>query len=132
MNYLIDTHVLIWVITDISKLPKNVIAKLEDNNNSVIVSSISFWEISMKHSFGKLKLNGVLPQQLPDLVKEMGFLTVSLDAEVAASYNNLIPGYHKDPFDRMLIWQAIINNYTFISNDAIIKQYTSAGLKVLW
>ena len=132
MNFLIDSHVLIWVVTDTTKLSRDVISKLEDNNNTIIVSAISFWEISMKYSFGKLKLNGILPDQLPDLVNEMGFLTIPLSVEVAASYNNLTPAHHKDPFDRMLIWQAIRNNYTLISKDENIKQYSSVGLKSIW
>jgi len=132
MNYLIDTHILIWAITDISKLSDQVRYKLEDSKNTIIVSSVSFWEISMKYSYGKLQLNNLFPEQLPDLVKDMGFSSIPLNAEIAASYHDLRLQYHKDPFDRMLIWQAIRNNYTLISNDDRIKQYTSVGLKVLW
>jgi PIN domain nuclease of toxin-antitoxin system len=132
MNYLLDTHVLIWLVTDQSKISKEVIKELEDNNNRVFVSSISFWEAALKFSSGKLKLNGFLPQDLPGFIKSVGFETIPLSSEVASSFNNLTSLHHKDPFDRMLVWQAIQQKYTLISKDNRIKEYSSMGLKTFW
>lgn len=72
------------------------------------------------------------PTDLLFKCKEDGYLLIPLEHEDAASFCNLSAVYHKDPFDRMLIWQAIQNNYTLITNDDNIKSYKSEGLKTLW
>lgn len=132
MSFLLDSHTLIWAIIDPGKLSYKVRHILEDSDNSILVSSISFWEISLKYSLGKLNLEGVLPQQLPELAKETGFELVGLSPLEAATYHQLEAKWHRDPFDRMLIWQAIQNNFTVISNDNHFANYKSVGLKVMW
>jgi PIN domain nuclease of toxin-antitoxin system len=132
MNYLLDTHVVIWSVLDRSKLSQQVITELENSENRVFVSSLSFWEIALKFSSGKLRLNGVLPEKLPELLTEIGFEFISLSPTDASSYNKLTVSYHKDPFDKMLIWQAIQQNLILVTKDDRIKQYSSAGLKTIW
>jgi len=132
MNYLLDTHTLIWSITEKSKLSPLVIQILEDANNSIFVSAVNLWEISLKYSLGKLKLEGVLPEELPKLIHQTGFELISLSADEAATFHQLPVVNHKDPFDRMLVWQAIQYNLVFISKDESLAQYHLAGLKTLW
>lgn len=132
MKYLLDTHTLIWAITENKKLSSVVKKVLEDSANTILVSSISFWEISLKFSLGKLNLEGIRPDDFPSLVSEMKFDTISLDVKTAATYHHLKTVHHKDPFDRMLIWQAIQNNLVLISNDENMPFYRSEGLKLLW
>jgi PIN domain nuclease of toxin-antitoxin system len=132
MKYLLDTHALIWALTETGKLSKTVKSILVNSNDQIIVSTISFWEISLKFSLGKLDLGGLLPQQFPDASLETGFEILNLEMDISSTYHNLTASYHKDPFDRMLIWQAISNRYTLISDDDNIKNYTSEGLKVVW
>jgi len=132
MNYLLDTHVVIWSILDRNRLSKQVINELENSENGIFVSSLSFWEISLKFSSGKLKMNGLRPEKLPELVKQIGFEFISLSPTDASSYNTPTAYYHKDPFDRMLIWQAIQQNLTLVTKDERIQQYSSFGLKTLW
>jgi PIN domain nuclease of toxin-antitoxin system len=132
MNYLLDSHVLIWLVTDQSKISDLVIKELDSGKNNVFVSSVSFWEIALKFSSGKLELNGFLPHDLPNFIQSVGFESIALTAETASSYNNLSGLYHKDPFDRMLIWQAIQQNLILVTKDERIKQYSSDGLKSIW
>ena len=132
MKYLLDTHTLIWAITENKKLSSVVKKVLEDSTNTILVSSITFWEISLKFSLGKLNLEGINPEDFPSLVSEMKFDTISLDVKGAATYHYLKTVHHKDPFDRMLIWQAIQNNLILISNDENMPFYRSEGLKLLW
>jgi PIN domain nuclease of toxin-antitoxin system len=132
MSYLLDTHVLLWAISERKKLSAPVRAVLDDTNNTIFVSSISFWEIALKFSISKLTITGVLPDEIPELSLEMGFQLIPLSPDESASYYKLTVTAHKDMFDRMLIWQAIERNLIFISKDDSIAQYRSMGLKTLW
>lgn len=131
MTYLLDTHYLIWTITDTNKLSKRIREIITNPTNKIVVSTISFWEISLKSSLGKMELKGFSPEDLPGLSIQMGFTLIPLSARDSSTYHLLKATYHKDPFDRMLIWEAISNDYTFISVDANIKRYVSEGLKIL-
>lgn len=132
MRYLLDTHTLIWTVTENKKLSAIVKKTLEDTSNSIFVSSLSFWEISLKFSLGKLNLQGISPDDFPDLALQMNFDTISLGVNEAATYHQLKTIHHRDPFDRMLIWQAIKNNLVLVSNDDNMPAYRSEGLKLLW
>jgi PIN domain nuclease of toxin-antitoxin system len=132
MDYLVDTHTLIWAITERDKLSPIVVQTIKNPNNNILVSAITFWEISLKYSIGKLELQGVLSEEFPELSLKMGFKLIPLSIDESASYNQLLITSHKDLFDRMLIWQAISRNLTFISKDNSIVQYRSVGLKTLW
>jgi len=132
MDYLLDTHALIWAITERSKLSTLVRQTIENSDNKISVSSITFWEIALKFSIGKMELQGILSEEFPELSVKMGFQLISLSTDESASYSKLIKTSHKDLFDRMLIWQAIRRNLIFISKDDSIAQYSAAGLKTLW
>ncbi len=132
MSYLLDSHTLLWSIMDEKKLSAKVHSLLEDTNNRILVSAVSFWEISLKYALGKLNLRGVEPGQLPDLARQTGFELIELLPEDCATYHELVANWHRDPFDRMLIWQAIQNKLSIISKDRHIANYKSAGLKVVW
>lgn len=131
MTYLLDTHYLIWAITDTRKLSKKVKEIITNPENQIVVSTISFWEISLKNSLGKMQLIGLSPENLPANCLQMGFDVIPLLAFESSTYHRLKATYHKDPFDRMLIWTAISNDYTFISSDANINLYISEGLKII-
>jgi PIN domain nuclease of toxin-antitoxin system len=96
-----------------------------------LVSVISFWEISLKHSIGKLKIEGFAPEDLPGFCTRIGFDILDLDARISSTYHQLQPLHHRDQFDRMLIWTAINHNLVLVSADKTIKQYASIGLRVL-
>ncbi|WP_028296939.1 type II toxin-antitoxin system VapC family toxin [Olivibacter sitiensis] len=132
MNYLLDSHTLIWAIVDPQKLPAKIRHVLEDRSQDIFVSTVSFWEISLKYALGKLNLQGIVPEEFPELAKMTGFELLSLEPEESSSFHRLDANWHRDPFDRMLIWQALKRNLTFISKDKDVKRYQSIGLKVLW
>jgi PIN domain nuclease of toxin-antitoxin system len=125
MTYLLDTHYLIWSITDNRKLSKTIKEIITNTDNQIVVSTISFWEISLKNSLGKMEIMGFSPGDLPSFCLQMGFDIIPLTAWESSTYHQLKADYHKDPFDRMLIWIAISNGYTFISVDDKIKKYIS-------
>ncbi|MBN8850453.1 MAG: twitching motility protein PilT [Sphingobacteriales bacterium 50-39] len=131
MNYLLDTHYMLWTLAETQKLSKKIRDVVTDTENRIIISTISFWEVSLKASIGKLKLEGFSPEDLPDACSQMGFDIVSLGTGESSSYHNLLATHHKDPFDRMLIWLALRNDYILISADDHVNKYTSEGLKVL-
>lgn len=131
MNYLLDTHYMLWALTDTQKLSRKIKDEVTHPENRIIISTVSFWEVSLKASIGKLELVGFSPEDLPDACIQMGFDIAPLNPEESSSYHKLRATYHKDPFDRMLIWQSICNEYILISADSQVKKYTSEGLKIL-
>jgi PIN domain nuclease of toxin-antitoxin system len=132
MNFLLDSHTLLWAILDQKKLSPKVVGILEDPKNEIFVSAVTFWEISLKYSLGKLDLSNLLPDELPKLTEETGFSLLPLLAAESACYHNLNADWHRDPFDRMLIWQAIQNKLTLLTKDKNIARYKSVGLKSAW
>lgn len=132
MTYLLDTHTLIWALTSPEKLSQNVRSLISQQDNNFVVSVISFWEISLKQSTGRMVINGISPEELPSLCSNADLTLLSLDATTCATFHELPNGIHRDPFDRMLIWQAKCLNYTLISKDERIGQYAKHGVKVVW
>lgn len=130
MTYLLDTHYMLWATTETKKLSASVKDTITNPDHRIVVSAISFWEVSLKNSIGKLEITGFSPDDLPQACLDVGFEIESLTAEESSTYHQLKATHHKDPFDRMLIWQAIRHNYTLISVDSNVKKYTSEGLKV--
>lgn len=131
MKYLLDTHYLLWSIADSNKIKKTTRNIIVDSNNLIAVSAISFWEISLIYAIGKLEIEGFFPEDIPQLCSKMNFQLLTLSAKECSSYHQLASNHHKDPFDKMLVWQAISNDLTLITDDAEIKKYVSAGLKIL-
>lgn len=132
MNYLLDTHTLIWSLLETEKLSEKARQIIKDPQNLILVSAVNFWEISLKFSLGKLELQGVAPDEFPQIAVECGFELIALMPEETASYHNLKANWHRDPFDRMLIWQAIQQDLTLISKDAAMKNYQEDGLEFVW
>lgn len=132
MKYLLDTHTLIWSIVDPNKLSKKVKELIEAPENQIFVSTISFWEISLKASIGKLTLENVEPEDFPALCAQMDISVLSLDSITSSTYHQLKATHHRDPFDRMLIWQAKQLNVAILSKDEYIKMYESEGVQVIW
>jgi PIN domain nuclease of toxin-antitoxin system len=132
MTYLLDTHILLWTLFTPGKLSNEICHVLESAIDQKIISGINLWEISIKYSLGKLDLGALNPDQLLLHIKKSGFEITDVSPAIMASYYRLPKkDNHKDPFDRMLIWQAIESGYTLISHDQNIQQYVKDGLKLL-
>ncbi|AKP25179.1 PIN domain protein [Leptospira interrogans serovar Manilae] len=132
MKYLLDTHVILWIIGSSNLLSKKVKATIENSENKIYVSSVSLWEISLKFRLGKLSLSGMKPSQIPEILSKSNIETINLESADASTYGQLKVMHHRDPFDRMLIWQCILRKFTLISKDSKMKKYRSHGLKTLW
>ncbi len=131
MKYLLDTHALIWALTDTKKLPKRTKAALEDPTNHFNVSAVSFWEIAIKIRAGRLEPVGPWNDPI-GVVETIGFEIIPLLPEEAATSRRLTEDTHFDPFNRMLIWQAISRKLVLISGDREFKRFEKDGLKLLW
>lgn len=128
MKVLLDTHTLIWWDSDSSKLPSQVFSLIEDENNQVFVSVVSIWEIQIKVQIGKLKLRAdiadiITAQQTQN---NLEILLIGLDHALKIGE---LPLHHRDPFDRLLIGQALVEDMTILSKDAVFQQYNA---KVIW
>jgi len=129
MKYLIDTHILLWALISPERIPSRIIKALE-KAEKVFVSSITFWEISLKYSIGKLNLSNITPEELPEISIKSGFNILEVDSKIMSAFHKLPRKSHKDPFDRMLIWVAIQNNLELISIDEHFSDYRENGLKL--
>ncbi|MEN8221215.1 MAG: type II toxin-antitoxin system VapC family toxin [Pseudomonadota bacterium] len=125
---LLDTHTLIWMDIESSKLSSRVAILLQDKSNTLLLSVVSVWEMQIKHQLGKLKLNQPLVEMIKSQqqINNIEILPVTL-AHVFALQN--LPTPHKDPFDRLLVAQAIVEKAALISNDAVLAKYP---VNVLW
>ena len=132
MNCLLDTPAFLWAAFTPRKLSRRAHEALIDSDNEVLVSVVSFWEISLKFALGKIEMGGTAPEDLPDVASRMGCEVLELDAEDAASFHKLPRVTHKDPFDRMLVYQAIRRHKRLISCDAALAVYAPQGLELLW
>lgn len=132
MNCLLDTHALLWTLFDPKRLGENAAIQIRDPDNSIFVSVVTFWEISLKYATGKLELGNVTPDEFPKLSRQSGFDILPLADTDAATFHRLPRMEHKDPFDRLIIWQAISRKLTLVSQDSAFRTYRAQGLKVLW
>jgi len=115
---LLDTHAFLWCLSETGILRTASRAAIEDPRNQIFVSAISAWEITVKRLKGKMEA----PDDLAVLVDEKGFTHLPLTfhhAELAAR----LPRHHKDPFDRLLVCQAIEHGMTLLTSDRLIAQY---------
>lgn len=132
MIYLLDTHIILWSLFEPKNIINNVRTILENDSDIKLVSGVNLWEISLKYSLGKLELGGIHPSELFEALLESGYEAAALENRLLTTYYQLPQkNDHKDPFDRLLVWQAISNGYTLITQDKKIKQYGADGLKIV-
>ncbi len=132
MNYLVDTHVFLWVVFSPKNISKKARSILLNQEMVKYISVITFWEISLKYQLGKIDLKGVYPDKLPSIAKDTGFEFLNLEFETASSFYKLPKLKGKDPFDRMLAWQTICKDFCLLTKDSDFTIYKENGLKVVW
>ncbi|TCS16030.1 type II toxin-antitoxin system VapC family toxin [Caulobacter sp. BK020] len=128
MRLLLDTHALIWFVAGAAALPIAARRAIEDDTNDVFVSAVSAMEVTTKFRLGKLPSAGPLAERFEQAVAERGFLSLPITighAERAGA----MPIAHKDPFDRLLIAQAFVEDMLLVSNEAAFDGY---GVSRLW
>lgn len=127
MELLIDTHTAIWFITEDTKLPAKTKRIIEDASNRCFVSIASFWEIAIKNSLGRLNLHCDL-DKIFQIIEETGFEILPITTNQILTSANL-KFHHYDPFDRIIIAQAIFENMTIVSKDELFCKY---DVHLLW
>lgn len=130
MKLLLDTHTFLWAVSKPSRLPTKARTAIENQSNQAFVSAISLWEITIKVRIGKLDLGW--DDDLITAGLNAGIETLSLTPDEAATYDELAEPSHNDPFDRMLIWQAIQRDLVLVSADPEFEKFKPFGLKLLW
>jgi PIN domain nuclease of toxin-antitoxin system len=128
VRLLLDTHALIWWMSDNSALSATAYDAITDVDNRVYVSAASAWEIATKHRLGKLPLTGALAADLSEAIAVEGFAELPISVREGQAAGKL-PGPHRDPFDRMLIAQALAESLTLVSNERLFDRY---GVNRLW
>ena len=118
MRLLLDTHVLLWWLGADPALSETASALIRDPANVVFLSAVSHWEIGLKQSLGKLRLPAAFEEKLAEESFENLPLTASQARRVAQ-----LPWHHRDPFDRMLVAQALTENLTLLTADAAVAAY---------
>jgi len=124
MRFLLDTHILLWWRQDDPRLPRKWDEKFIDlDQHEILFSLVSIWEISIKRSIGKLRIDGHTEDFARTLVTDHGFSQLPLELHEIARIEQL-PLHHRDPFDRLLIAQAIESGATAITDDPEWSKYS--------
>lgn len=117
MNLLLDTHILLWHLADNPKLSLETSALIENATHNKFLSIVSLWEIELKRNIGKLSLTQPIEALLPPEI-----VILPLQIEHIGYLKNL-PFHHRDPFDRIIISQAIVEGHSLLTDDEAFKQY---------
>jgi len=128
LQLLFDTHALIWWLTDSSRLPEAVRRAIFDPSNEILISAATAWEITTKHRLGKLPGSDPIAADFTAVVARQGFEQLPITVEDAARAGAM-PGLHRDPFDRILIAQALARNLVLLSSESLFDRY---GVRRLW
>ena len=124
MNYLLDTHAFLWWLTTPEKIKKKSYDIIQDKSNLIYVSSVSFWDMAIKKSIGKL----TLPHNLLEATTAEGFKFLPIMPNEALGVSDL-PLLHSDPFDRLLIMQAKLHDLVIITSDSKIMEYPVVSIE---
>ncbi len=128
MKLLLDTSAFLWYLNGDKKLPKSVVSAVRSPDNEVWLSAVSLWEIVVKHALGKLPLPESPSSYIPTQRKRHAIDTLSLE-EAAIAHLAKLPEHHRDPFDRILICQAIEHEMLLTTSDVKILEYP---VKTFW
>lgn len=122
MNVLLDTHVALWAITDSPRLSARAREILTAPRNGIWVSTASLWEIAIKHALGR----GSMPVAASEALayfRQAGYQLLPIEAEHAVAVGEL-PAHHQDPFDRLLVAQALSEPMRLLTHDAVVASYS--------
>ena len=125
---MLDTCTFLWIACDSPRLSKAAVKAFLDRNNERYLSAASAWEIGLKNAAGRLPLQERPESFVPRVREQSGIESLTID-ELSALHAARLPALHSDPFDRMLVAQAVVNGMTIVTPDSLIEQY---AVRVLW
>ncbi len=128
MRLLLDTHVFLWAHTDRARLGRRL-AQMQDRANELLVSAVVGWEIAIKHALGRMPLPEPPASYVPDRMRAIGACPVPVTLDHALGVASL-PPLHRDPFDRLLVAQALQLDATLVTADAVLAGYPAETLLV--
>jgi PIN domain nuclease of toxin-antitoxin system len=128
MRLLLDTHTFLWWVSNDPTLSSAARTAISNERNECFLSIASCWEMAIKTSIGKLRLTTTVERFIPEELANNDIKLLSVDFKHVAKVENL-PFFHRDPFDRLLVAQALVEKMTFITADDIISDY---GVKRIW
>ncbi|OGS99746.1 MAG: twitching motility protein PilT [Gallionellales bacterium RIFCSPLOWO2_12_FULL_59_22] len=128
MNLLLDTHIALWAIADSPKLPKKARELIESPKSTVWISAATVWEIAIKHSLGRGDMP-VSSQNALRYFRESGYRLLHIEPEHATAVENL-PAHHADPFDRILVAQALVEPMRLITHDPMVARYSDTIIEI--
>lgn len=128
MRILLDTCTFLWIITNASELTNHARELFSEPSNEVFLSAVSTWEIAVKYALGRLPLPQS-PERFIPYQREKHKIAPLPIKEESTLYMSRLPQYHKDPFDRMLVCQAIVHGFTILTPDQGICQYP---VRTIW
>ncbi len=122
MRALLDSHVLLWWLSDAARLAPAARALLEDQRSELLWSAASTWELGIKVALGKLTLPEPLERFVPRQIREQSLIGLPIYHDHAVRASGL-PSIHRDPFDRMLVAQALVENVPLVTRDRALEGY---------
>lgn len=128
MKLLLDTHTFLWWVAASDELSRKARSAVGSARNECFVSVASGWEIAIKVSLGKLRIDGALDRFLPEQLAANGFQALAIDLKHTARVATL-PFHHRDPFDRLLVAQALEEDLAMVTADPVVVKY---GVKRVW
>ena len=128
MRLLLDTHTLLSFLREPEKIPPNTLEEIESSGTDALVSIATLWEIAIKASLNKLYLPKDYAELFPHSVPDSGLTLLDIEPRHIGGLSRL-PWHHRDPFDRLLIAQAQVEQLTLVSTDPYFAAY---GIPVLW
>jgi PIN domain nuclease of toxin-antitoxin system len=128
MRHLVDAHSLIWALDDPAKLGAAAAAALQDPANELLVSAGTIWELSIKCGLTKLTLSLPFRQWMEKAITDLGLVVLPITLD-HADQQAALPFHHRDPFDRLLAAQALVEGLPVVSADAVLGTY---GVRRIW
>ncbi len=128
MKLLLDTHLLLWAAGAPERLPSDAVALIDNQDNHLIYSAVSLWEIAIKNSLGRADFQ-VDSRLLRRGLLDNGYDELPMTGDHAAAIGNL-PSLHADPFDRMLVAQSMVEGILLLTSDSIVARYPGPIKKV--
>lgn len=128
MRLLLDTHVFLWWVAGRPEISRKARTAIASERNECFVSIASCWEMAIKVSLGKLRIEGALDRFLPEQLAANGFQPLAVELKHVARVATL-PFHHRDPFDRLLVAQVLEEGLAIVSADAVFAEY---GVRRTW